>query len=153
MMAEANGEWHLSRDGEAYGADAYASRDEAVADAIAMWDSVVSGRAKATELFCEEDARLGRSRFHVGRRMEWRHEVDEDSVIYEAQEDACDYAGEYAEGWLDDLSAADREKLRARLQEAFDGWLAETGREPSFFMVEFSEELDAAGCAGAAARG
>ena len=136
-----NGEWYLSSDGEYYNAGCYPDRDSAMNAGIEMYWRVARGEEKWNDLYPDGPDSLFPPTFWVGRKQEWWPCVDEDYMLDCVIEQADDYAGEFAEGWMD-VSKEDREKLRGMLQEAFDKWIRETGNEPTFFMIECSEEID-----------
>ena len=137
-------EWYLSSDGEYYGPGAYGSRDEAVNAGWEMYRQVRDGEREWNDLYpdgIDADSVVAPT-YYVGRRQDWWPAVDEDYMLDCVAEQAQDYAGEFADGWLRDVGEGQRGLLRSMLQEAFDKWLAETGNEPAFFMVELSEEVD-----------
>lgn len=56
------------------------------------------------------------------------------------QDDAFCDAGEFAEGYLDDVSHADAQELGDMLQDAFNKWLHKhPGYKPHFFTITDSE--------------
>lgn len=107
--------WHLSEDGETYDYDAYGSMEEAIE----------AGKQK-----------FGKD-FYAGREIPWWPSVDEDVILSDLAYQAGEFAGESAEDWPD-VSKAEREELREKLQDVLDVWLLETRNEPNFFMVEDS---------------
>lgn len=142
-MTDAKHEWYLSLDGEYFGVGSYGSRDAAINDGIRMFQSIDSGQEEFNELYPDgslEWPYYGPG-FFVGKRMDWWPAVDEDYMLDSVIEQAGDYAGEFAEGWLD-VPKEQRELLRGMLQKTFDKWIEETGNQPTFFMIEQSEIID-----------
>lgn len=135
--------WHLSPDGEYFNLyDNYESREEAIAAGVQMYREVSTGEKTFNDLYQDELAWSSNPTFYVGRRMDWWPSIDEDGVIDQAQLQAYEYAGEFSDGWLEELEADERVKLRKMLRGTFDDWMKETGNEPDFFMVEDFAMID-----------
>ncbi|MBQ3328455.1 MAG: hypothetical protein IJG88_00710 [Eggerthellaceae bacterium] len=135
--------WHLSRDGERYGLyDRYPSRDAAVMAGVGMYEEVAYGRRPLNDLYDEELAWASDPRFYVGKEVEWWPSIDEYDIIERAQIEADDFAGEFADGWLDVTDKYELDLLREMMQSAFDEWMKRTGNEPTFFCVECTEVID-----------
>jgi len=147
MAEEVTGLWYLSRDGEVYDVGPYASRDEAILDGLGMWRQVTAPDAPAvplTDLY-QYDLFAGLEddpTFYVGRRVDHVPTIDADMVVEGLQSDAYEECGECSEGWLDGVSARERDRLRRALQTALDRWLRHVGEEPTFFTVTDTSEVD-----------
>ena len=141
-VVEEGESWYLSSDGEYYMVGEYGSKDEAICAGLEMFEEVGSGKRSWNDLYdVRESWLLDYPTFWVGKKMEWWPSVDEDYMLDCVIEQADDYAGEFADGWLE-VTKEEREKLRDMLQETFDRWLRETGNEPKFFMICESSEID-----------
>ena len=142
-MKQAKEEWYLSSDGEYYNSDVYGSRDEAINAGWDLFHKVDTGEDEFNDLYPngKDDWSFIDPTFYVGKRMDWWPSVDEDDMLDCVIEQADDYAGEFAEGWLD-VPKEQRELLRGMLQKTFDEWIKETRNEPTFFMIEQSAEID-----------
>lgn len=142
-MSNAKQEWYLSPDGEHFNVGEYDSRDEAVFEGVKMLRAVDTGQVAFNDLY--PDGKAGWTAldpsFYVGKRMDWWPYVDEDYLLDCVIEQADNYAGEFAEGWLD-VPEEQRELLRGMLQKTFDKWIEETGNQPTFFMIGQSEIID-----------
>lgn len=64
--------------------------------------------------------------------------VDVDVLIEDLQEQATgwDYGGEYAEGWLDDVTKEDRDELENSLDKVFKKWMHQHGYNPTWHELK-----------------
>lgn len=113
--------WFASTDEEHWdGAEEYATREEAIAEAPAYF-----GMDENT-------------RFWVGRKVDVDYHSDWASrLIDDMAENACDEAGDAADGWLTSKATkAQRDELTLAVKIAIDEWLKRHGHEPLFFALE-----------------
>lgn len=79
----------------------------------------------------------------VGRVQWYWPTVDAMQVIEALEQDACDFAGEYAEEWLGDLrwNSPEVTLLQKMLQETVEAWMKKTKRMPALFQVHDVEPV------------
>lgn len=63
--------------------------------------------------------------------------VDVDVLLEELQTTATDweYGGEYAEGWLDDVTKEDRDELETLVDKVFKKWMHQHGYNPTWSQL------------------
>lgn len=142
MAEEVTGLWYLSRDGECFDVGPYGSRDEAINAGVKMYRDVARPQGAIwNDLFSLSRA-ADEPTFYVGRRVDYVPTIDADMVIEWLQSDAYEEGGECSDGWLDDVTSEERDKLQRALQTALDRWIKYTKNEPDFFMVPNVSEVD-----------
>lgn len=109
------GKWGYSTDEERY-SGSFDTKEDAIQEARA----------------CEDKD----GDFFVGQFEEIRISVCGDRVIDQAQEDAYEQAGEYAEDWLAKIPRERVDELTCQLSEVFDGWLKKYDLTPTFATVD-----------------
>lgn len=56
-------------------------------------------------------------------------------LLEDAEERAFDEAGDFADGWLEDVSGSQAQELKEGLHEAINSWATKYSYQPSFYMV------------------
>lgn len=109
--------------GESYYGDE-ATREDAVKEALKN-EPLVDGSV----IFTGEILRYPASHFAY----------DADQMIERMTEESAEEMGECSEGWLDDVTQADKESLQSALDQAINDWCKAHGQEPWFFTVDHAE--------------
>lgn len=114
------GKWAISGDSENYGSTTFATRDEAVAEGMAIYpDGFYLGRIVAPT------------------QPEDRWSADDWLEHVSVQDD---YSGEHAEDW--DISTEEqREELETEVRKVMAAWLDRHGLRPDFWNVDEVEEI------------
>lgn len=128
--------WNETADGE-WNHAIFGSKAEAIAEArlLLAGDETLGIRVVSGEVV------FGPPQFVVGEVVPHEPCLFADYVIEELQERAQDAAGEAADGWLDDVTVADKKALEDALQVVLRGWMKRTGNEPRFYMIENIENV------------
>jgi len=111
--------WTDNLDDELWCNGRFATVEECVADAVSQ------GREPG-------------ERIAVGICEDFEPHVDAGTLLERAEEDAFEYAGEAAEGWLDFVARKgyrDEDKLQEKLDKVFKEWLEETDQMPGFYHI------------------
>lgn len=107
--------------------------------------AVAAGRAyhleRTAQIKDPQARRAARAeRFAVGYLMAYAPQVDADAVLEQLQNDAVEFAGDDALGWLDHLKDGEKDALQVKLDAVLLEWLREMDQEPRFYSAELMQE-------------
>lgn len=119
------GKWCYSFNGENFEGD-FETKERAIEEAI----------------FYYKDDERDEDFIWVGQTKSVSTSVNVDGILEYLAEEAYDQAGEYAEGYLDNVTVGDQRMLESRMNEVLMSWMNEFKYEPRFFTVINSEKLD-----------
>lgn len=77
----------------------------------------------------------------VGTTAKFIPDVDAEGILERLAEDAYEYAGEAAEGWLN-YTKEQIQALSDKLTAGISEWLKETGQEPHFYQINNIREVE-----------
>lgn len=118
------GKWCYSFNGESFEGN-FETRQEAIVEALTMHD---------------EDERDEKS-FFIGQTKSVNTSVDVCWLLDTLSEQAYEQAGEYAEGYLDDVKSEHFAVLEERMNEVLSHWMEEYKYSPHFWTVTNIQEI------------
>ena len=73
--------------------------------------------------------------FYVGQIVEYKPKLDVEVIIERLMDNAFDYLGDYAEGFLADLTGRQEDELERDLQVILDKWLDKYDLRPNGYHL------------------
>lgn len=118
-----------SMDGENY-SNWYDTTAEALEDARKEIEYMIDSREEGYKVVLPERVFVGECEIYHPSLLSCGYDV-----IESIQQDAADEGGEWAEGYLDDVTTEQREELEERLDVVFNAWLEKYNLYPNFYSI------------------
>lgn len=83
--------------------------------------------------------------FAIGQLISPSLYIDGGSIIENLQDQACSECGEFADGFLDDVSKVEEEELSEKLNNVLNEWIKKYNYSPEFYNIYGVEKISAKG--------
>ena len=119
----------------------YRTKEDAICKTRKIIENINKNRIDG-ELYVKEiDAILENddlpiTEFYVGQIVDFEPYIWACDVLEDMQDLAYDFAGDFADGYLEDVTKEEENDLSNRLTKVFDEWMKERREQASFFCIE-----------------